>query len=435
MQIQLIAFILLLGFNAAAAKLSDYAPYDYQVYFTNPVCDEYKYDRPVYAVDGSLLSAKPKNVYCKRSDFYQNANRESSPHYQLIKLINDKEVTSLFLAFLSFSNDDVAEEVCEAVKRNVKVTFIIDSKNENRSGAREALDLVAKCRPENLSDGERPNIPQTYFRGNDDGIGYAHNKIIIAEYGDTEKVRLVYGSGNMSSGTILHHENWHFVTTNKKTFLAQSHYCVKEAMLESGNSRSEYKQTFQACRDDIEVAEEEDIQMMVVPSDGKRAMKNIVDNIREASSVDVAAHRFTHHDLINAMAEAARNGKDVRFVADDDIYWTGVRDEPTGSNMWFEYNNTIKVVKAGVNTRYMETNQDHRLLHHNKFVIFNYSDGSGAVHAGAGNFTKAAFTKNMENYYFISIPSVVDAFRKQYAYKFEELATPYEKMPVNYVMP
>ncbi len=42
-----------------AAKLSDYTPYDFEVLFTNPVCSEYKYDRPVYAEDGSLLKAKP----------------------------------------------------------------------------------------------------------------------------------------------------------------------------------------------------------------------------------------------------------------------------------------------------------------------------------------------------------------------------------------
>ncbi len=149
-------------------------------------------------------------LIARGEDFDKNAVRESSPHYNLVKLINEKEIESLFFTFLSFSNDDIANEICDAIKRNIKVSFIIDSNSEDRPGSRSALDMIAECRPENLADGEEPNFPATYFRGNAKGIGYAHNKIIIAKYKNSDKVKLVYGSGNMSSGTILHHENWHF---------------------------------------------------------------------------------------------------------------------------------------------------------------------------------------------------------------------------------
>ena len=435
MKIQGFVLLILAAFQAHALKLSDYSPYDYKVYFTNPVCDEYTYETPIVANDGTVLLGKPKNVYCKGADFEKNSIRENTPHYQLLKLIDDQKVSSLFLTFLSFSNDEVAEELCDAIKRNVAVTFIIDSNSEQRPSSRAALDKVSECRPEGLKEGEVANLPKTYFRGNVDGIGYAHNKVIIAEYHDSEQVKLVYGSANMSSGTTLHHENWHFVTTNKNTFLAQSHKCLEQAMIESGNSRREYKKTFTSCRKKIQTPEEEDIKMLVVPSDGKAAMKKIVDNMAASVSADVAVHRFTHPDLVKAMSEASKAGKRVRMVADDDIYWTGKRRTRTGSNVFMEFTNTMKVANAGVDVRYMESNQNHRLLHHNKYIIFNFADGSGAVHAGAGNFTKAAFSKNMENYYFITIPEVVETFRAQYEFKFNELATPYAKMPTQYVMP
>lgn len=431
----MLAAAVLFTLSATAAKLSDYSPYNYEVYFTNPVCETYEYENPVEANDGSLLYAKPQNAYCKREDFAKNAVRLNSPHYNILKLVKDKKVTKLFLAFLSFSNDDVANEICDAVKRNVEVTFIIDSNNISRPSARQALDKVSECRPENLADGEEPNLPKVYFRGNKKGIGYAHNKVIIANYGESEEVKLVYGSGNMSSGTILHHENWHFVTTNKNTFLYQSHLCLKKAMIESGDSKAEYKKKFKTCRSEIQTEEEEDIQMMVVPSDGKRAAQNIVDNFKKAESIDVAVHRFTLNELIDSMREASKADKRVRFIADDDIYWTGKRRTRTGSNMYFEFVNVMKIFGAGVDIRYIQSNQNHSLLHHNKYIVFNYEDGTGAVHAGAGNFTGAAFSKNMENYYFISIDSVVEKFRKQYDYMFNTIGTSYEKMPSEYVMP
>jgi hypothetical protein len=62
-------------------------------------------------------------------------------------------------------------------------------------------------------------------------------------------------------------------------------------------------------------------------------------------------------------------------------------------------------------------------------------NGAVAVHTGAGNFTKAAFTKNFENYYFITIPEVVAKFKKQYNHMFNNLATPYAKLPTTYSNP
>lgn len=429
--------LLLASQATMAVSLKDYKPYDYKVLFTNPVCEEYKYDEAVYSNDGSYLNAKPKNVYCKKSDFALNVNREKSPHFQLLKLIEDKDVNEMFLTFLSFSNSDVADALCKAIEdRNLKVTFIIDSKNLERDSGRKQLDKVSACRAKNLQDGEVANIPETMFRGNVGGLGYAHNKIIMARYAsEAEKIKIVYGSGNMSSGTILHHENWHFVTTNVNSYFAQAHYCVKEGMIQVNDKKSNFKKFIKECRSKIQAEPESDITFYVVPSDGKEAMKRITKAMKTSESVDGAAHRITHPEIFEGVIELVQNGKKARFVVDDDIYWTGKRNVMTGSNNFQEFANTMKMVKGGVDVRYMESNQNQRLLHHNKFLIFNFKDGSGAVHAGAGNFTKAAFSKNFENYYFIQIPEVVEAFRKQYEHKFNNLATSYEKMPKTYVNP
>ena len=427
-------FIAYIAIKAHALNLQDTDHYEYDVFFTNPVCKKYQYDEAVYSINGRLLDSKPKNVYCKQGDFSRNANRETSPHFNLIKLIEDEKVDEMFLSFLSFSNRAVAKSLCKAIeKRNLKVTFIIDSKNRERDGADRNLNLIANCRAQNLPTGTRMNVPNTYFRGNQGGLGYAHNKVILAKYKDSKKVKIVFASANMSSGTILHHENWHFVTTNEDTYFYQAHVCLQNGMLET-KSRSEYKSFIKNCRSRIEFEKEEDIDFFIVPTDGKEATNKILTNLKAAKSIDMAAHRFTHTDLVRGLEREGKRKK-VRFIADDDIYWSGILGETVGSNMVFEYRNVIRLVKGKVEVKYMETNQNSRLLHHNKYIIFNYADGSGAVHAGAGNFTKAAFSKNFENFYFIKIPSVVEAFRAQYEYVYNRLATSYVDMPVQYVMP
>ena len=463
--IKSLSFIVLISMGYAhAVSLKDYKYYNYEVAFTNPVCEGYEYNETVYAFNGNVLNHKPANVYCKYDDKVPNQNRKASPHYKIRSLITNPEVKELFLTYLSFSNSDIAKALCSAIeKNNTKVTFIIDKKNEPEASRRAKLDLVANCKPaKKYVDSGVANYPKTYFRGNEGKLGYAHNKIIMAKYKKAKKkVTIVYSSGNMSSGTVLHHENWHFVTTSTDSYFAQAHDCIRKGMLyhslpKNGKQAIDnFKSYIKSCKARIKAEEEDDIKLFIVPSEGPKAMKNIVKNMKYAKSIDVAVHRFTHNSLINGMVSAAKKGKKVRLVADDDLFWTGKVNEENGkvncrkskedlvqigANMCNEYFNAQKVDRAGVDVKYMETNHNTRLLHHNKYVIFNYKDGSGAVHCGAGNFTGAAFgtsrySTNFENFYFIKIPEVVEAFRKQYEYKFKELATYQEDLPSKMQMP
>lgn len=438
MQRLILFFLILSTFPTAwAVKLSDYKPFDYRVFFTNPVCRSYLYQQEVRSNDGDILTAKPKNVYCKANDYVLNYRRKASPHYQLVKLIEDENLKEISLAYLSFSNKQIGKALCQAItKRNVKVTFIMDSNNEVREGAREQLDQLAKCRPENsaVSAGEQANLPETYFRGNTRGLGYAHNKIIIAKYDDPTKVKIVFGSGNMSSGTILHHENWHFVTTNTDSYFAQAHECVIKGMVNHAQSKKEYKSFINKCRHSIRAEAEEDIQFFIVPSDGSQAMRTIVENVHKAEAVDVAAHRYYHPSLRSALQKAA-GSKKVRLVVDDDIYWVGKLGRRVGSNMLQEYGYVNDLYRAGGEIYYMETNARASLLHHNKFVIFHFENNEGAIHTGAGNFTQAAFENNFENFYFIRIPKVYQAFKRQYEHVLFDLASSWGMMPQEYVNP
>ena len=118
--------------QAFGLSLSDYSPYEYKVLFTNPECKLYEYEEPVYSNDGTLLTSKPKNVYCKKSDFELNSERADSPHYELKELISDKGLKSLFFAFLSFY----------AVHSTIQTTSDIYLHTEpgQQTGAKRAVD-------------------------------------------------------------------------------------------------------------------------------------------------------------------------------------------------------------------------------------------------------------------------------------------------------
>lgn len=406
-----------------AAKLSDYTPYDFEVLFTNPVCAEYKYDRPVYAEDGSLLKAKPKNVYCKSGDIEASASRSTSPQFRLIEWTLDSKTREIFLAYLSFSNKPVADALCKAARKGVKLTMVLDSAPEEDQTGNALAEGIKKC-------GSDVTI---HYRGQRNGLGYAHNKIFMVNPSDKKEVKIVFSSGNMSTGTVIHHENWNFITSSPESHFVQAHLCVREGMINHGDSRKEFTAFMAQCRKAIKAPEEDDIQVFFVPGEGKKAFDALSKLAFESKRVEAIAHRFSGN-FIRLFTSLLEKGQDVRLVTDDDMYWSWKLREDTGRNTRIEAFKVLPLREKGLKMKFMETNHPQVMLQHNKFMVFELG-AMDAVFTGAGNFTSAAFDQNFENFYIIKTPEAVDAFKDQYALIWGQLATASEKMPRENVLP
>ena len=414
----------------------------YDVLFTNPLCREYTYASPVATADGSgTLTAKPKNVFCSFTDIAASAARPESPQNRLVEWVTPLGAgDEIFLAYLSFSNVAVSDKLCEAAQRGAKVTFVLDA-------ASTQSDRLAQCGATIL------------LRGHAGSIGYAHNKVILINPNgpgpsdaDPDHMKMTFSSGNMSSGVVTHHENWHFIEVARDSYFAQNHLCLMNAQVgeESSSGRAQYRTSLNECRADITAPEETDIKSFFIPSsdDRKRAERYLLGPIDDAAAIDLGAHRFGHSKLVSKLrTKLAAGDLTMRMVADDDLYWlapmTGSSTK-TGDNELFEAENVESLETAGGDNfeiRYFETNHSQHLLHHNKYLV--YRDGAGKVFgvlAGAANLTGSGFNDNFENIYFIKIPAVLEAFDTQFARVWDgkkaapgeqdpPIATPVERMP------
>jgi len=401
---------------------------EYTVLFTNPVCKKYEYaaNQNVVSNAGDALTAKPENVYCMPSDAAASGSRDTSPQKKLLDWISDPETKEIFFAYLSFSNRLVATELCKAIEtRNVKVTMVLD--RETDLGA---ANQVLACQPGN---GDATLKPRLELRGHDASIGYAHNKVFMINP-RADKPRIVFSSGNLSSGVVLHHENWHFLRVKASTHFAKAHVCLMDGMLDHYRTKNEYKDFIKTCRDSAGVGEESDLKTFFVPGDGGRAGQNIQAGIQNASFIGINAHRFSYR-LIRTELEArlaAPSPPDVQLTVDDDIWWAGKGDD-TVPNTPDEFAIVQPLAQKGVKVRYLETNQGNGYLHHNKFIVFKTPSGE-SVFTGAGNFTGTAFTDNFENFYYITIPHVVDAMKAQQKHLFA-LGTEEKNLPKTNVRP
>jgi hypothetical protein len=401
---------------------------EYEVRFTNPTCKLYEFsaDQEVYSAAGERLTSKPKDVFCSQTDSAASGSRPESPMYKLLEWINDPSTKEIFFTYLSYSNSAVTTALCKAMQeRDVKVTFVLDSSSD-----RAKADQLLACQPPSPE-----NAPRFEQRGHTPGIGYAHNKLFLVNPG-AETMKLAFSSGNMSSGVVLHHENWHFITLSSKTYFAQAHLCMMNAELDHYQSKTEYRNYIESCLQQIDAPEEGDIKSYFVPADRMRASKQLIDAVYAADSVDVAAHRFSYTKLVSALKSRLDSDNiPVRIVSDDDMHWAG-QGQQVGDNLSFEYYNVKSLTNRGAEARYMETNHDAHLLHHNKFLIFDMPEGDrDGVFCGAGNLTGTGFSENWENYYYVTIPEVVDAYKKQYDHLWNDLSTKVDDLPTENVLP
>lgn len=400
---------------------------EYEVRFTNPTCKLYKYGETQEVVDsaGDRLEAKPKDVFCSSTDSSASGSRPESPLYKLMSWINDPETKEIFFTYLSFSNSAVTTALCKAItERDVKVTFVLDSSSD-----RVKADQILACQPPTAA-----NKPRFEQRGHTPGIGYAHNKMFIVNPG-ADRMRIAFSSGNMSSGVVLHHENWHFITLGSDTYFAQAHLCMMNAELDHYQSKTEYRNYIESCLGEIQQPQESDIKAYFVPADRMAASNQLIDAVYNAEAVDVAAHRFSYTKLVSSLKSVLGHNVPVRLVADDDMWWAG-QGQQVGDNLSFEYYNAKSLETRGAELRWMETNHEQHLLHHNKFLVFDMPEGEkDAVFCGAGNLTGTGFSENWENYYYVTIPEVVDAYKKQYEHLWNDLATTTEKLPTENILP
>lgn len=413
----------LVSTQALAVRLSDYQPYKFEPLFTNPVCATYRYDRTLFTESGHLVSSKPKNVYCKQSDEAASVARSDSPQYRLKEWISDANTKELYLAYLSFSNKNIVRALCDAVSRGVKINMVLDP-GEERLPNKDA---------EGLKQCGRAGLVTVTYRGSTGGLGYAHNKILIVNPGQ-KVVKIVFSSGNMSSGTSTNHENWNFVTTSGESYFAGTHKCVVEAMISGGEALATFRKDLNDCRDQIKARPESDITVYFSPVDGREALNQVKSAGNSARDISAMSHRFSG-DMARTFQSLLAKNKPIRFILDDDIYWAKKLRTDVGRNTSVEASKIYKdLISKGMNTRFLQTNETIFQLQHNKFIVFNFGS-TGAVFNGAGNFTSAAFNKNFENFYYITIPEVVDAYKKQYDLYFNQMATAPEFMPRDHELP
>ena len=412
---------------------------------------------------------------------------------KLLDWIESKETKEIFFAYQSVSDSAVLGAICEAIKeRNIKVTFVMSRQRGPREGG--GFDPLLDVSKKPVVETENSQVrfdrvmkrltgcgltdemqrPVGYLRGHSgkkesDSLGWAHNKFFMINPSDPVKMHFASGSGNLTTGAVSsNHENWlFFENIPTQTYLAQSTLCVMKSQLmdRAQFSLSSYVKHNGECLNKIPKSYKKamGIRTYYIPGSGDLAIKEtLIPALSSSKKITMAAHLFGYPALfVRGLSCAAskkpnsfcfkRKGRvpgfkkgignsRVRMITDDDIHWLRVgqigENGKVGFNSPWEANNVERVDRAGANIRYIQTAHQEKFIqiHHSKIILFEDGPMEG-VWTGAGNFTVNALHTNFENYFYITIPSVVEAYKQQLDQMWQETATPYRDMPKIDTMP
>ncbi len=286
---------------------------------------------------------------------------------RVVELIDGARET-VDAAQFTFSVKAIEDALQRAHARGVKVRVAIDG-GQDRDGsvARRLRDAGLAVR---------------FVRGKNNGsyAGLQHAKFLLVD--DTT---LLTGSNNWSStGTSINEESAVVVHADKADPLRAGFACHFEAMW------ADRPDDASACS----------VDGLVGFTPGGGAIDLIEDALAEATTrVDVLMHHLVFDTLQKRLAQAAERGVSVRIVINAED-----RDELRGRYV-------DRIVAAGGQIRYKQTNAEAYQLMHHKLVIVD----DRVLVNGSGNWSGSAFFNNYENYVRYDDPAAVEPFVDLYA--------------------
>ncbi|HSD86791.1 MAG TPA: phospholipase D-like domain-containing protein [Kofleriaceae bacterium] len=274
---------------------------------------------------------------------------DRSPMTKRIVGLIDGAQTSIDIANFTFSVRSIEEAILRAKMRGLTIRVAMDK-------GQEMADTVATRL-------RTAGIDVRFVAGaSGDPIGLQHAKFMIVD-----KLTLATGSNNWSStGTSINEESTIVINSAEGDPLLVGFACHFAAIWSA-------KPGDAAACSNSEVA--------FAPSSKPIAL--IKEEIgRGQKTIDVLMHHFVFDDLVTELAKAAERGVRVRVIIN-----AADRMEATGPK-W------DRLVAAGGQLRYKQTNADlYQLMHHKLMVV-----DDRVVVNGSGNWSGSAFFKNFENY-------------------------------------
>ncbi|MCX6117733.1 MAG: phospholipase D-like domain-containing protein [Proteobacteria bacterium] len=341
---------------------------DWEVRFNNPVCTH---------------SGKP-TTWCDDSD-REKAAKDSGIEDKLIEQLQSPLTAKIRLSYMTLSSKRIIQELCEQAKsRQLAIDIFIQK------------DLIFP--PEAATGGYK------------------------------DLIQCSVSNPSLRRGVSLHFDNWLFFKAPKAAPIAHANICFFDALEKmtnpSGNiDKAVFTKLFDACIITNPQSQSNELQFVATPTPASMdsPYSLLLKEISNAkTNIKIAAHKITATNsgsfkIVDALIEKLKSGTEfqISIIFDDDtiLKHKKVAGSESLNVSKEELEGYTRLIEAGAKIKFVDTNESAGLLMHSKYMIFDEQ----RIFTGAGNFSSASLLgKNTENFYVSSIPSLVNAYVKQW---------------------
>ncbi len=399
-----------------------------------PVEFDLMHTRPECNVPGK------KSTYCTLNDSKAAAQLSGMEKRvnDMLKEAQDPATAKIVIAYFSFSNSAVAKGLCERGKAGISIEGFFD--NDYSGTGMKPAELRDNCQ------GPSGNNVKMHFLGKKDfnnGVWRLHhNKFLMVDSGvATDKVRVNFSSGNLSSsGLSIHFDHWVVTKADRNSQLVKAQYCVVDSLRKAVNPTGAahdnevddpavYRSSLEACFAQKHLAISSTNPMWVEqaiasekiaplfspdPNNGiYRVLINQLDSVAAGGSIRGAMQHFLHPGIATALQNAVSRGVKVQLLMDDDIL---LGDSEVPGVLEF-YNSYLDPAISGIDIRFMQTSAQDKQMMHNKYIIMKGVQGTkNRVFSGAGHFTSSGMKNNYENFYLTQDDGLVAKYDELFNY-------------------
>jgi hypothetical protein len=360
-----------------------------------PAASERFFPNDVSCAPRAGYGPNPITTYCSLKDF-----DVSKPHFAMDALeqsLGGESVVVLRIAVWSLTDRKIVSRLCQFLTASTKEVTVSTQRDTSSEDAVEALVDCAKQKGVQ-------KVGKQFHGLQPGGVNSYHLKVMYVE--TEQRWFVLVGSGNLSSGR-KNIDYWMKLpdvaktqpTPNGDLPLNPSHVswlaCIVFAL--NAETFDNSNAAVGAIRSQCESVLPNESGYLL-PIDARRLLMRMSYLASRSSEIKVMTQGFNSKDLEFILRQAIRDGKTIKLILDDVIYWVARYEGGDYMNWKYEYDDhLLPLIRIGAQVRYLVTNHNDAIgnFQHAKLYVFKRDNGSTAL-VGSTNATSSAFGDNVE---------------------------------------
>lgn len=337
---------------------------------------------------------------------------------EALKQLDENPILDVKIAHYIFDDRSTADYLCaQHNKRRFTLALVLQARFQTSPMARNVQKTLANCFGDDLSISQigcdvmknRTKCPKYV-------VNTMHLKVIEISRA-IGGVQAIVSSGNIGRGMYANLEDWVWFSPllNNGESIHACMWKVLASFSLSPPTKAKIRSDYVSCKG-LQSTEVGGIKFQFIPAETDEFFDSFFEQSRKADLIEIFSMDFSDQRLGDALRFALARGARVRFIVDDDWYYSSLKNVKVGTAKVGEsvlMNAIAREWPEQVDVRYIETNHYEAPFFnsvHHKMAVFT-SNEMVMVLTGSMNLNSGALYGNIDSAYWINEADLVKKYQ------------------------